>query len=702
MKIKLLFLLVLLSPIMFGQNLWQKLNGPPGGFMVQILAKGDSIIATGENFKIFLSTNQGENWEQFQFPTQGNATILRIWGLEALREYIYAITRYIGIYRSKDLMVWEKLNYSTTCETICKDYSGNIYAGSEDGRLYRSSDEGQSWILEFSDVTRYPFWKILVSSDSSVWAGTRDRLLRKRKNSTVWEESVFPSYDIHSITEDDLSFIYISSYSYVKRSTDDGRTWEDMDPNGFLRNNLMRDFIYNTRIIGAFNDETGFFGNGWGAAVSDDRGINWKWAQTGLPPKISSSRITAEGKDTYIATWGAGVFRSTDFGDSWFGVNNGLNASYVTDMIFDENGDIFTSSWSNGIHHSTDKGKTWKTINNGLTNVYMYSIISDNDGVLFAGSDQGLFRSTDKGENWELTNSFGNNYAYRLHRDNKNRLYAVTYGTGIHRTTDKGLSWSKIDNNFASQYVFGFAIDSSGSIYAGTRGGYIYKTTNDGLLWIMVRSTTNTSSTIVRIEIAENGYIFATTNREGVLRSTDSGLSWTQVNTGLTSMNTGPLTIRENQEIYITDIDLKMYKSTDYGENWINIPAVEKVAVRKILFNEGEMYIPTDESVWKSNPDSLTNIAEDDVKPKDYFLSQNYPNPFNPSTTIKYSLPQTGRVTLSIYDLLGREVVKILDEEKPAGEYETNWNASYYPSGVYFLRMQAGEFSETRKVVLVK
>jgi hypothetical protein len=65
-------------------------------------------------------------------------------------------------------------------------------------------------------------------------------------------------------------------------------------------------------------------------------------------------------------------------------------------------------------------------------------------------------------------------------------------------------------------------------------------------------------------------------------------------------------------------------------------------------------------------------------------------------------LPKSGRVVLSIYDLLGREVIKLVDEEKPAGEYETNWNASSHPSGVYFLRMQAGEFSETRKVVLVK
>jgi hypothetical protein len=129
---------------------------------------------------------------------------------------------------------------------------------------------------------------------------------------------------------------------------------------------------------------------------------------------------------------------------------------------------------------------------------------------------------------------------------------------------------------------------------------------------------------------------------------------------------------------------------------------MDLTVVNEFLFHEKHLYLATDESVWKSNPDSLTSVAEDVIKPKEYFLSQNYPNPFNPSTTIKYSLPQAGRVTLSIYDLLGREVIKLIDEEKPAGEYETKWNASSHPSGVYFMRMQAGEFGEVRKVVLVK
>jgi hypothetical protein len=65
---------------------------------------------------------------------------------------------------------------------------------------------------------------------------------------------------------------------------------------------------------------------------------------------------------------------------------------------------------------------------------------------------------------------------------------------------------------------------------------------------------------------------------------------------------------------------------------------MEYTEVREFLFRKNELYLATNESVWKSNPDSLTSVTEDDVKPKEYFLSQNYPNPFNPTTTLKYSL----------------------------------------------------------------
>jgi hypothetical protein len=98
-----------------------------------------------------------------------------------------------------------------------------------------------------------------------------------------------------------------------------------------------------------------------------------------------------------------------------------------------------------------------------------------------------------------------------------------------------------------------------------------------------------------------------------------------------------------------------------------------------------------------------TNLTQ----PKSFFLSQNYPNPFNPSTKIKFQIPGQARndnnlVTLKVYDLLGREVATLVNEEKPAGEYEIEFDGTRLPSGIYFYQLKAGNYIETKKMVLLK
>ena len=88
--------------------------------------------------------------------------------------------------------------------------------------------------------------------------------------------------------------------------------------------------------------------------------------------------------------------------------------------------------------------------------------------------------------------------------------------------------------------------------------------------------------------------------------------------------------------------------------------------------------------------------------PKEFALLQNYPNPFNPNTTISFDLPSKSFVSLKVYDALGREVSVLVLNELPAGTYTREWNGASMPSGVYFYRLQAGSFVETKKLVLLK
>ncbi len=100
----------------------------------------------------------------------------------------------------------------------------------------------------------------------------------------------------------------------------------------------------------------------------------------------------------------------------------------------------------------------------------------------------------------------------------------------------------------------------------------------------------------------------------------------------------------------------------------------------------------------------VTSVDEDRITeiPANFQLQQNYPNPFNPTTTINYAVPLSSEVLLIIYNLHGEEVARLIDREKHAGNHTAMWNASKFASGIYFYRLQAGDFVKTRKMILLK
>ncbi len=113
------------------------------------------------------------------------------------------------------------------------------------------------------------------------------------------------------------------------------------------------------------------------------------------------------------------------------------------------------------------------------------------------------------------------------------------------------------------------------------------------------------------------------------------------------------------------------------------------------------------------NPDGINGLTDinfsKDNLPKDFYLSQNYPNPFNPTTTIQYSLPNVGQlaklsytVTLKVYEVLGRKVATLANKKQSPGNYEVTFNASSLPSGIYFYKLTAGNFTNVKKMILMK
>jgi hypothetical protein len=108
-------------------------------------------------------------------------------------------------------------------------------------------------------------------------------------------------------------------------------------------------------------------------------------------------------------------------------------------------------------------------------------------------------------------------------------------------------------------------------------------------------------------------------------------------------------------------------------------------------------------SVWfKFTTIGTSNITGNSELPKEFRLYNNYPNPFNPTTKIKFDIPKSSYVKLIIYDVLGREITTLVNEKLNAGRYEVDWNGSGYPSGVYFYKLRTDEFTDVKKMVLLK
>jgi len=698
---KLLLILYLLACLInvSAQNKWLKLNGPQGCCISGLFSCGDTIIAGSGLYKglIFYSFDAGERWQQSNIKL--NDRILSF--IIADDGSFIAAASSNGLYNSFDLNTWSQIHKDGRYFIgLGKDWNGFLYAGNDIGKIYVSSDNGQTWTISLNgsgNTSNFVLYK-----DSVLFLGGYSKIYRLQKNISSWDITSFDTLDLNAtykVFSDTIGNIYTQMGGKIFISTNVGNTWKLQSDFGAEE---MYDCIYNNRIIGAFGDETPWPGKEWGMALSDDKAITWRWDNNGMPSKFSAAICLAKSSDnTYVGTNAAGVFKSTNFGDSWFPVNNGINAANTVSINLDNEGNLWAACWSNGLYKSTDKGLTWSLKNNGFTNSYLMSVISDTTDILIASTEDGTFRSSDKGENWGLLNS---SFYYYFYKDKLNRIYGLSYGAGLYRTTDQGNNWTRLDNGFINGYVFGFAIDSSNNIYTGTYGGAIYKSTDDGTSWTNVYQSSNSSSGISCIAIAPNGNVFAANIDEGILRSTDNGLNWKLVKSDNGFPTTYPVNVNKKGVVFAGGVNSKFYSSTNNGDTWVDITDnLALTEVRDIKFDKDDkIYLATDESVWTSSPDSSVSVKDNSPIIQQYSLSQNFPNPFNPTTTIKYSIKDPGFVKLEVYDILGRKVETLVNEEKVEGDYEANFNGRNLSSGVYIYRLTSGTFSQVKKMQLIK
>jgi photosystem II stability/assembly factor-like uncharacterized protein len=361
------------------------------------------------------------------------------------------------------------------------------------------------------------------------------------------------------------------------------------------------------------------------------------------------------------------------------------------------------------VFRSQDNGDSWISVSNGLTSYPVNSLVINSSDHIFTGTEYGILRSTDNGDNW--TEIMSDRQVYCLAVNSSDHIFAGTY-TRLFRSTDNGDNWIEINTGLSDNTVYCLTINSSGHIFVGTSGwqtGGIFRSTDNGDNWTQ---TGFTDQGVHALSINSSDHIFAGTAYEGIFRSTDNGDNWIQVNNGLTYPYINTLAINSNGHIFVGTGDLDfigdrgggVFRSTDNGVNWgeVNSGWTEKYVISLAFNSDYRLFAGTrGGGVFLSL--STTSVEEIPTGiPSTYMLKQNYPNPFNPTTKIKYQIPKLSFVTIKVYDVLGSEVVSLVNEEKPIGSYEVKFDGMGLPSGIYFYRLQAGSFADTKKMVLMK
>jgi ligand-binding sensor domain-containing protein len=280
------------------------------------------------------------------------------------------------------------------------------------------------------------------------------------------------------------------------------------------------------------------------------------------------------------------------------------------------------------------------------------------------------------------------------------KLFAGFNNRGVYLTSNNGTNWTAVNNGLTHQYVYTLAVLDT-NLFAGTQGGGVFLTTNNGTNWNAVNNGL-TNQYVYSLAVMGTK-LFAGTSI-GIYLSTNNGTSWTSVNNGLNGESVIALSVSGSNIFAGTGGGI--YSSTNSGTSWFNKNQGISVVptTRALLITNNYIFTGIDEnSVWRRSYSEIIGIETLSTEiPSSFSLSQNYPNPFNPATNLEFEIPDPGFVSLKIYDLLGKEVVTLVNEKLNPGTYRFEFEADNLTSGVYFYRLTSGDFADTKRMMLIK
>lgn len=344
------------------------------------------------------------------------------------------------------------------------------------------------------------------------------------------------------------------------------------------------------------------------------------------------------------------------------------------------------------LYASTDNGASWDT-----TNSIPVHALAVSSTKVFGGGDGGVFLSTDNGLSWLAAGPMGHPVTSIAVSDTE--VFAGTTNGGIFLSPDSGQSWIALSPEWTSTTVWTFAL-SGPNLFAGTTGGVVLSTDN-GTSWSAVNSGLPTLD--VRALITIGSTIFAGVYQKGVFLSTNNGTSWSRANIGL-SEHCGGKAFAFYGAYLFAGTDCGVFLSSNGGATWAKANSgLTDTLVLALAVSGANLLALTYGGVWTRRLPEMTSASTTaNVFPSSFSLDQNFPNPFNPSTTIGYGLPERSQVTLTVFNTLGQSVSTLVNGDLEAGYHEVTFDGKNLSSGLYFYRIQAGSFVETRRLLLIR
>lgn len=418
-----------------------------------------------------------------------------------------------------------------------------------------------------------------------------------------------------------------------------------------------------------------------------------QWVEQYLPVTATLYSVSAVDNSTvWICGSNGVVLRTVNGGNNWQ-LTSAPNVNIDLYNIWGADASTAfvtgSSSTHTYVYKTISAGSSWTQVFSqagGFINAISGLRLSNSADTLFicgnpVGGRWSLWRTDNAGLSWDSTwlggmyiPQFGSETGFRnslfIYRGS-DLLRKIWFGTNNSRLYRWGFQFSVWD------YVYTQGLIDSRSVLlvnetwgiAGGNSGILY-TTNGGTNWTNWTSVPGTGSIdgfAVGYNMGELNYI----RGSSIYQTTDAGASWINVHT-------------------INGTYFHMQKARASGD--YNIWAV---------WNSSTSSTSSTSGISKFNSPIGVRPISSEV-PNSNTLYQNYPNPFNPGSKIKFQTAKFGAVKLTVFDELGREVSILVNEQLKPGSYEVEWDASAYPSGVYFYKLLAGDYKVTRKMVLIK